>query len=177
MSAPVTDAILFRFTNSGDALATLASTEVIEFNIATTTDKPDSTGRLTIPSFHMARDVNIHPNPRRRLDQIQDSLLGIFDVTLAGYFVGHQATLGPKNLANWQIEEAITNEFNAGRFGLQLASFNSILNLTPLGKTLNQGDEAGYVLYDIVVSDVDKPRDKVPFTIKLYRNGDINVIP
>jgi len=177
LSAPVTDAILFRFTDSSDTLATLGDSEKIEFNIASSTNQPDDTARLIIPRFHMARDVNIHPNPRRRLDQIQDSLLGIFDITLAGYFVGHQTTLGPKNLMNWQIEEAINNEFNAGRFGLQLASFNSILNLTPLGKTLDQGDEAGYVLYDIDVSDIDRPRDKVPFTVKLYRNGDINVIP
>lgn len=177
MSTPVTDAILFRFTNSGDTLGGLGDSEKIEFNISPTTNQPDDTGRLTIPAFQMTRDINIHPNPRRTLDQIQDSLLGIFEVTLNGYFVEHQTTLGPKNLHNWQIEQAINAEFLAGRFGLQLASFNNILNVTPLGKSLNPGAEAGYVLHDITVQDVDKPRDKVPFTVKLYRSGDINVIP
>ena len=177
MSAPVTDAILFRFTSSGDTLSGLGDGDVIEFNIASTTLKPDDTGRLTIPAFHMARDINIHPNPRRTLDKIQDSLLGIFEVTLNGYFVGHQITEGPRNLFNWQVDEAISPEFLAGRFGLKLASFNSILDLTPLGKTLDPGAEEGYVLHDVNVQDVDKPRDKVPFTVKLYRSGVINAIP
>lgn len=166
MSA-VVDAILFRFTIPGDTVETLASSEKIEFNAGTV---PDSTGRLTFPSFHMARDTNIHPNPRRTLDQIQDSLLGIFDVRLTGYFINHSATLGPKNLFNWSIDPATNSNFPFGRFGLVLDSFASgILGLTPTTTT-------GYILYDIEVQDVEDPRDKVPFTAKLYRNGTLTTL-
>jgi len=163
----VIDAILFRYTEIGDAVGTLADSEKIEFNVGTV---PDSTGRLTFPSFHMARDTNIHPNPRRTLDQIQDSLLGIFDVRLTGYFINHSTTLGPKNLFNWSVESATNANYPFGRFGLILDSFaGGILGLLPT-------TTAGYILYDIEVQDVEDPRDKVPFTAKLYRNGTLNTV-
>lgn len=166
MSA-VLDAILFRFTNSGDTLSGLPDSEKIEFNLGTA---PDDTGRMIGQSFRMPRDVNIHPNPRRALDQIQDSLLGLLDVTLNGYFVDHKNTLGPKNFFNWQVEPAVNSNFPFGRFGLQLSGFaDGLLNLTPTIST-------GYILYDVEVEDVEDPRDKVIFKANLYRNGDISVI-
>jgi len=167
MSA-VLDAILFRFTNPGDTLATLAPSEKIEFNLGTS---PDDTGRLIANKFRMSRDVNIHPNPRRALDQVQDSLLGLLEIVLNGYFVQHSVTLGPKNLFNWQVDAATNSNFPFGRFGLQLnGSFNGLLNLTPTTTT-------GYLLYDVEVDDVEDPRDEVIFKAQLYRNGDIAVIP
>ena len=171
MSA-VLDAIVYRFTNATDTLDTNAGTDIgptekIEFNLGTA---PDDTGRLTFPSFRMSRDVNIHPNPRRALDQIQDSLLGLLDVRLAGYFVDHANTLGPKNFFNWQVDPATNTNFPFGRFGLKLTSFaDSILNVTPTTTT-------GYILYDVEVQDIEDPRDKVPFNCQLYRNGSISVI-
>lgn len=173
------DAILYRFTDAGDTLGGLGSGDIIEFNLEAVT--PDDTGRLTYPSFQMTRDTNIHPNPRRVLDQIQDSLLGIFSLTLNGYFIKHNATLGVRNLFNWSVGEAINPEFTAGRFGLQLASFNGLLDLKPTGladEVIDPLDKPkGYVLYDMEVHDVEDPRDKVPFTVKLYRNGDISEVP
>lgn len=167
MSATL-DAILFRFTNPGDTLSGLAATEKIEFNVGTV---PDGTGRMTFPSFKMSRDVNVHPNPRRALDQVQDSLLGLLDVRLAGYFIKHSTTLGPKNLFNWQVDVATNANFPFGRFGLQLSMFsNGLLDLTPTTTT-------GYLLYDIEVNDVEDPRDEVSFNCQLYRNGDITNIP
>ena len=167
MSAEL-DAIIFRFTNDGDTLQNIDDTEKIEFNLGTA---PDNTGRLTFPSFKMSRDVNIHPNPRRSLDQIQDSLLGLLDVKLSGYFVDHKNTLGPRNFYNWQVEPATTPDFPFGRFGLQLSSFaKSLLDVTPLSTT-------GYILYDVEVDDVEDPRDEAQFTAQLYRNGSISVIP
>jgi len=163
----VLDAILYRFTSTGDTLNGLAPTEKIEVNLGTA---PDNTGRLTFPSFRMSRDVNIHPNPRRALDQIQDSLLGLLDVRLSGYFVDHSNTLGPKNLFNWQVDPATNADFPFGRFGLQLSMFaGGLLDLTPTNTT-------GYILYEIEVNDVEDPRDKVPFNCQLYRNGDIATV-
>ena len=171
------DAKIYRFTNAGDTpdVGSIGEGNIIEFNLQAVV--PDTTGRLTAPSFRMSRDVNIHPNPRRVLDQIQDSLLGIFEITLFGYFTGHQSTLGTRNLFNWQVGDAINTEFTAGRFGLELASFNGILNLVPKGVSDAPTQPAGYVLYDIDIQDAEEPRDKVPFTLKLYRNGDISEIP
>ena len=167
MSA-VLDAILFRFTNSGDTLETLANSEKIEFNLGTA---PDDTGRLIANKFRMSRDVNIHPNPRRALDQVQDSLLGLLEIVLNGYFVKHSVTLGPKNFFNWQLDPATNSNFPFGRFGLQLNGFaNGLLNLTPTTTT-------GYILFDVEVDDVEDPRDEVIFKAQLYRNGDISTIP
>jgi len=170
MSA-VLDAILFRFTNPLDTLGTLAPSEKIEFNLGTV---PDDTGRLIANRFRMSRDVNIHPNPRRALDQVQDSLLGLLEITLNGYFVKHSVTLGPKNLFNWQVDPATNSNFPFGRFGLQLNGFaatagEGLLNLTPT-------DTTGYLLYEVEVDDVEDPRDEVVFKAQLYRNGDISTI-
>ena len=170
MSA-VNDAILYRFTDAGDTLESILDSEKIEFNAGSA---PDDTGRLIANKFKMSRDINIHPNPRRALDQIQDSLLGLLDVTLNGYFVSHSVTLGPKNFFNWQVDPA-TNEFYPfGRFGLQLNNFAAtggvgLLNLTPTTTT-------GYLLYDVEVDDVEDPRDEVIFRAQLYRNGSISTV-
>ncbi len=171
MSA-VLDAILYRFTSTGDTLGTLGPTEKIEFNLGTA---PDSTGRLISQAFRMSRDVNIHPNPRRALDQVQDSLLGLLDVTINGYFTDHSSTQGPKNIFNWQVDTATNADFPFGRFGLQLNAFAAtggvgLLNLTPSATE-------GYILYDTEVDDVEDPRDEVQFRAQLYRNGAISTIP
>ena len=166
MSA-VNDAILFRFTNPGDTLGTIADSEKIEFNAGSI---PDDTGRLIANKFKMSRDINIHPNPRRALDQIQDSLLGLLDVTLHGYFISHSATLGPKNFFNWQVDPATNSNFPFGRFGLQLSNFaGGLLDLTPTVNT-------GYILYDVEVDDVEDPRDEAIFKAQLYRNGSISTV-
>ena len=166
---------MFRFTNAGDTFGSIANTEKIEFNF--TAVAPDSTGRHLTSGFHAFRDTNIHPNPRRVLDQIQDSLLGFIDVAVSGYFVGHATTLGPRNLLNWMIGAAQSpsgGDFPIGRFGLTLDSFsNGLLNLTP-DDTPNT---IGYILYDVNVEDIESPRDEVPFTAKLYRNGTITEVP
>ena len=93
------------------------------------------------------------------------------EVRLAGYFISHKTTLGPKNFFNWQVDPATNPDFPFGRFGLQLSGFaNGLLDLTP-------STTEGYILFDVDVQDVEDPRDKVPFTAQLYRNGDIAVIP
>jgi len=157
---------IFRFTNGSDNISNIASTEIIEFNL-TTSVKPDGTARLVSPSFRMTRDINFHPNPRKTLDPIQDSLLGVFDVEVAGYFVNHLSTLGPKNLANWQIGESDTDAFPEGRFGMDLSSFGGLLSLTP-------DITKGYHLYDIDLQDIEDPRTEVPFIARFYRSGVIN---
>ncbi len=166
MSA-VLDAILYRFTSTGDTLVGLTDSEKIEFNLGTA---PDSTGRMFSSKMLMNRDVNIHPNPRRALDQVQDSLLGLLNVVVNGYFVSHKTTLGPKNFFNWQVDPATNGDFPFGRFGLQLNGFaNGLLNLTPTNLT-------GYILYNVEVDDVEDPRDEARFTAELYRNGDIATV-
>ena len=95
---------IFRLTNPGDTEANVDSTEKIIFNTGTV---PDSTGFLVSPSFRMVSDLNPHPNPNRKLNKIQDSLLGVVEVIVAGYFLNHDNTLGPRNLYNWSIDEDI----------------------------------------------------------------------
>ena len=156
---------IFRFTNTGDAVGTIADTEIIEFNLISSI-KPDGTASLVAPSFRMARDINFHPNPRRKLDPIQDSLLGILDVEVSGYFVDHNNTLGPRNLYNWSVGEGDNDDFPVGRWGMDLSSFGGLLSLTP-------SSTEGYYLYDIDVQDVEDPRTEVPFIARFYRSGEI----
>jgi hypothetical protein len=94
----------------------------------------------------------------------------MMEVVVTGYFVNHDTTLGPKNLYNWSVGDATNDDFQWGRFGLALDSFaNGLLNETP-----TVGDNGkGYIMYDIIVEDVEKPRDEVPFIAKFYRNGTI----
>lgn len=146
----------------GDSESGLASTEKIRFNTGTV---PDSTGKLVSTGYRATRDVNFHPNPRRALDQIQDSLLGTIEVTIAGYFKDHDATLGPTNLYNWQRQAAVNTAMPYGRFGLQLDDYaNGLLNIDPTA-TL------GYILHDVEVIDNEQPRDAIALIARLYMNG------
>jgi len=162
----MTDAI-YRFTNPGDTFGGLAPGDKIEFLPGAV---PDATGRNIKTDFKMRRDVNPHPNPRRSLNKIQDSLLGMMEVVVTGYFINHDSTLGPKNLYNWSVQPAVNDDYEWGRFGITLDSFaGGLLNETPtVGAT-----GKGYMLYDILCEDVEKPRDEVPFVAKFYRNGTI----
>lgn len=161
---------IYRFTNPNDELADLGPTEKIEFN---TGSVPDATGRLVSSSFAAASDLNPHPNPDVQLNPIQDSLLGVLKVVIAGYFVNHNNTLGPRNLLNWSIDPDTNNNFRFGRFGLDVNTMNEILNVTP---TVGLNG-TGYMLADVYVEDVEDPRTEVPFIATLFRNGAITTIP
>ena len=160
---------IFRLTNPGDTEASVSSTEKIIFNTGTV---PDSTGRMVATSFRMASDLNPHPNPDTQLNQIQDSLLGVVEVTIAGYFIDHNDTLGPRNLYNWSVDADVNDDFRKGRFGITVASMNGILDLIP---TVGLNG-TGYMLSEIDVIDFEEPRTEVGFTAKFFLNGTaINV--
>lgn len=163
---------IFRFTDTGDTVSGIDATEIIEFNLASST-KPDGTAKLVAPSFRIGRDVNFHSTPRKIGDPIQDALAGVLDVEVSGYFINHLNTLGPKNLVSWQISGASgakTTDFPQGRFGMDLSSFGGLLSLTPTS-TL------GYILYEIDVQDVEDPRTEVPFIARFYLNGNYTEFP
>lgn len=158
--------ILFRFTNPGDTIGNRGAADIIEFNTGVV---PDSTGRMVATSFRMASDLNAHPNPDTQLNQIQDSLLGVVEVTVAGYFIDHNNTLGPRNLYNWSVDEDVNDDFRKGRFGISIESMNGILNLTPtVGLT-----GTGYMLSEIDVIDFEEPRNEIGFTAKFFLNGTV----
>lgn len=162
---------IFRLTNPGDTEASVGATEKIIFNTGTV---PDSTGKLVSTSFRMVSDLNPHSNPDIALNQIQDSLLGVVEVTVAGYFVDHNATEGPANLYNWSVDPDVNDDFRKGRFGVTLATMAGILDIIPT-TGLNG---IGYMLSEIFVDDVEDPRTKVPFIAKFFLNGvPANVVP
>jgi len=161
---------IFRLTAPGDTESSVGSSEKIIFNTGAV---PDSTGRLVTTSFRMASDLNPHPNPNIAGVIVQDSLLGITEVTVAGYFVSHNSTIGPKNLFNWSVEPDVNTNFRRGRFGLTLATMAGILDLVP---TVGL-DGVGYMLSEIDVQDIENPRDEVPFIAKFIRSGTVAVIP
>lgn len=159
------DALLFRFTTTGDTTSSIATTEKIIFNPLTTdTASPDLNSRLEYPRFRMTRNIARHPNPQKALNRVIDNKLDLQEVTFSGYFKGRQSALGPQNLRNWQIGDGENDDFPFGRFGLQLAAFNEILNITP---TSTQG----YELVEFECEDVPNPAEILPFTIKLALNG------
>ena len=162
---------IFRLTNPGDTEASVGSTEKIIFNSGSV---PDSTGKLVTTSFRMASDLNPHPNPDTALNQIQDSLLGVVEVIVAGYFVNHNATKGPANLYNWSVDEDVNDDFRKGRFGLTLATMAGILDIIPT-TGLNG---IGYMLAEVEVIDVEEPRTQVGFIARFLLNGvPANVVP
>lgn len=160
---------IFRLTNPGDTESSVVATEKIVFNTGTV---PDNTGKLVRTGFRMVSDLNPHPNPNRALNAIQDSLLGVLEVTIAGFFTDHNNTLGPRNLFNWSVDPDVNDNFRFGRMGLTVASFNSILNVVPtVGLT-----GTGYMLSEIDVQDIEDPRDEVPFIARFLRNGGITTV-
>lgn len=162
---------LFRLTNPGDTEASVSDTEKIIFNSGSV---PDSTGRIITTSFRMASDLNPHPNPDTALNQIQDSLLGVVEVIVAGYFVNHNATKGPANLYNWSVDPDTNDDFRKGRFGATLATMAGILDIIPT----TGFNGIGYMLSEIEVIDVEDPRTQVGFIAKFLLNGiPANVVP
>jgi len=155
---------IFRFTDSGDIVNDLLAEEKIVFNTGTV---PDKTGKLVTTGFRMVSDLNAHPNPDVALNQIQDSLLGVVEVTVAGYFVNHNNTKGPANLYNWSVDPDVNDDFVKGRFGLTLSTMAGILNIIPT-TGLNG---IGYMLSEIEVIDVEEPRTEVGFIAKFLLNG------
>lgn len=155
---------IFRLTNPGDTEASVGASEKIIFN---TGSIPDSTGRLVRTGFRMASDLNPHPSPDIKLNQIQDSLLGVVEITVAGYFVNHNNTLGPKNLYNWSVDEDVNDDFRKGRFGLTLATMNGILDIIPTTGLAG----IGYMLSEVEVFDIEDPRTEVSFIAKFFLNG------
>jgi len=162
---------IFRLTDPGDTEASVGSTEKIIFNTGIV---PDSTGKLVTTSYRMVSDLNPHENPDTPLNQIQDSLLGVVEVIVAGYFVDHNNTQGPANFYNWSVDPDVNDDFRKGRIGLTLATMAGILNVIPT-TGLNG---TGYMFSEIYVEDVEDPRTKIPFIAKFFRNGVItNVTP
>ena len=154
---------IYRLTTAGQNEDSLGSTESIEFNGGAV---PDQTGKNHATGFRSTRDLSFHPNPRRALTKIQDNLLGLKMITVTGYFIKHQSTLGPANFDLWQNEVALNSDFPFGRFGLRLPDFaNGLLTLLPTSTK-------GYILYEVDIQDVESPRDEVQFIATLYRNGD-----
>ena len=160
---------IFRFTGATNTEPLLANSERIIFNTGAV---PDSTGKLISTGFRMVSDLNPHPNPAIALNPIQDSLLGVLEVTVAGYFVNHNSTLGPTNLYNWSVGPDVNSDFQFGRFGLILGSMNGILSLTP---TVGLSG-TGYMLSEIDVFDIEDPRTEVGFIAKFLRNGTISTV-
>ncbi len=158
---------IFRLTSDGDTESSVGPTEKIIFNTGTV---PDNTGKLITTRFRMVSDLNPHANPDVQLNQIQDSLLGVVEVTVAGYFVDHNNTLGPKNLYNWSVDADINEDFRKGRFGLTLSSMNGILDIVP---TTGLGG-IGYMLVEVDVIDVEDPRTEVGFIAKFFLNGVVS---
>jgi len=162
---------IFRLTNPGDTEFSVGSTEKIIFNTDTV---PDSTGRLQTTRFRMVSDLNQHENPDIPLNQIQDSLLGVVEVIVAGYFVDHNNTKGPANLYNWSVDPDVNDDFRKGRFGLTLATMAGILDIIPT-TGLNG---IGYMLSEIEVTDIEDPRTEIGFIAKFFLNGvPANVVP
>ena len=160
---------IFRLTNPGDTEATVGSTEKIIFNTGTV---PDSTGRLVTTSFRMASDLNPHANPDIAGVPIQDALLGVTEVTVAGYFINHDNTIGPKNLFNWSVDPDVNTNFRRGRFGLTLATMAGLLNVVP---TVGLSG-IGYMLSEVEVIDIEDPRTKVAFIAKFLRSGKVSPV-
>lgn len=160
---------IFRFTGSSDTISGLASTEKIIFNTGIV---PDSTGKLTRTGFRMGTDLNPHPNPDTALNPIQDSLLGVVEITIAGYFINHNNTLGPRNLWNWKIGGDQNSDYIFGRFGLVLSTMAGLLSLTPTTGV----NGTGYFISEVFVEDTETPRTEVGFIVKLLRNGTITTV-
>lgn len=160
---------IFRLTASDDTEGSVGATEKIIFN---TGSVPDNTGRLIRTSFRMASDLNPHANPDVAGVPIQDALLGVTEVTVAGYFVDHNNTIGPKNLFNWSVDPDVNVNFRRGRFGLSLATMAGLLDVVP---TVGL-DGIGYMLSEVFCEDVEDPRTEIGFIAKFLRSGKVSPV-
>ena len=154
------DSVIFRVTNPGDTESNVAPSEKIEFNTGTVTDQ---NGQAQRSNWHAVRDISIHPNPNKPQSIIQDGKLGTIEVVIAGFFRNPITTVAKNKLFDWSKEDADSDDFPFGRFGLRI---NDLIETTML-PTIDRG----YILYDVFVERPENSPDEVGFIIKLYRNG------
>jgi len=155
------DSAIFRVTNPGDTESSVGAGDKIEFNGGLV---PDPTGKMISSSWHMIRDISIHPNPNKALNVIQDGKLGTLEVIMAGYFSSPVTSGGKVNLFDWMSESATSNpNFRYGRFGVRIDDLSEV-DLTP-------DADRGYILYDVFIERVPDSPNEVALIAKLYRTS------
>ncbi len=153
--------VIFRVTGAGDNETNVS--DKIEFN---TGGVPDANAKMTYSSWQMIRDVSPHPNPNTALTEMQDGLLGTFEITVAGYFLQPLTEVSGALLQTWQAQPGtIDTHFDKGRWGLRMDDMQE-LNLSPSATI-------GYLLYDVYVERPDDAVNEKRFILKFYRNGAI----
>jgi len=156
-------AAIFRLATAGQTEST--APEKIEFEGGAV---PDATGKITTFSFRMNRNVSPHPNPGSHLTRWHDNKLGIMEVIITGHFNDKTNTTGPKQLFDWQKEDATNASLPRGQFGIRVDDFGAnVVDLVPVA-----GD--GYILHDIFVAAEESPRGPLGFIAKFYRSGAIS---
>jgi len=154
---------IFRLDTAGQNEST--APEVIEFEGGAV---PDATGKVVQTSLRMNRNVSPLPNPGRPLTSWTDNKLGVTEVIIAGHFNDKTNTTGPKQLFDWQNEDATNASLPEGRFGIRVDDFAAgMIDLVPIATD-------GYLLHDYFVAAEESPRGSLGFIAKFYRSGAIS---
>lgn len=155
---------IFRLDTTGTTESNAPANNVIEFNSGAI---PDDLGRVVSSNVIWTRDVAMHPNPKRALNILQDTLAGTKEVTVIGYFRDPISASGVNSgleiLDRWMDEKATNTSLKFGRFGLRLNDF-PINTKTP---TATQG----YILHSLYAERPEDSPDDVEFIAKLFWNN------
>ncbi len=154
---------IYRLDSNGQNEGTAPANNKIEFNSGST---PDDKGRVVTTHALWIRDIAMHPNPKRSLNILQDTLAGTKEVTLAGFFrdpVGASATNSGLDIFDtWMDNKATNTSLKFGRFGLRLDDF-PVHNFNPV-------TGGGYILHYLYAERPEDSPDEVGFVAKLYFN-------
>jgi len=155
------ESCIYRINSNGQTESSSGITK-IEFDTGVV---PDAKGHLQSCSWRMVRDLTWHPNPDRALAYIQDGLLGLMEITIAGFVDSAKTANADVVLYNWQKEPGtVPGSLKFGRWGLRINEMPNIFNLTP-------SNSSAYIIADIQYNNVVDFRSEASFIIRMYRNG------
>jgi len=151
---------IFRVTSGGDTEASVASTEKIEFS--TGAAAPDADGKMTSSSVHWVRDISVHPHPKKKLNRLQDGLLGTKEIIVVGYFTNPDTAGGITNFDVWEDDPMTNTAFPFGRIGIRIDDMPRF-DLLPTATK-------GYLLHDVFVERIEGSPNEASFVARLFLN-------
>jgi hypothetical protein len=152
---------IYRIDTTGQNEAwAVTNNQIIEFNSGAA---PDDRGNIISTNVLYLRDVAVHPNPKRSLNVLQDTLAGTKEVTITGYFEDPIGSGTSQSLLDtWMLNKATNSSLKFGRFGLRLDDATTH-NLVP-------DATGGYILHYLYTERPEDSPDEVTFVAKLYLN-------
>ena len=156
-----------------DHASRASATDKIEFESSSVTDDQ---GHIHQSEFKIVTAIADNEKPTAKLNELQDTQVDTITVTLTGSIHNWQtagasgtASTIPATVKKWMCDKKTSTSFPKGRFGLELADFETF----DCNPSVVSGEEKGYMLQDWTWIRSGDTKGKTDFIATLRLNGFI----